>query len=145
MRIVNQAPKYLVIAFFAVGIGVWLWQAAAPKTPSAGYTVAVTVPELSPLAVQGKAAFDANCAACHGSNAAGTDKGPPLVHNIYNPGHHSDEAFFLAAKIGVRRHHWPYGDMPPQKDVTQDQIAAIVRYVRELQAANGIEYQPHRM
>jgi mono/diheme cytochrome c family protein len=108
-------------------------------------TVSVVVPALSALAVNGKTAFDAACAACHGPNAAGTNKGPPFVHDIYNPGHHSDEAFFLAAKNGVKQHHWPYGDMPPQPQVTLDQVAAIVRYVRELQLANGIVYRPHRM
>jgi mono/diheme cytochrome c family protein len=105
----------------------------------------VKVPDLSALAVDGKTAFDANCAACHGLNASGTDTGPPLVHDIYNPGHHGDGAFFLAAKLGVRQHHWPYGNMPPQPQVTEPQVAAVVQYIRELQLANGIGYRPHRM
>jgi Asp-tRNA(Asn)/Glu-tRNA(Gln) amidotransferase B subunit len=67
------------------------------------------------------------------------------VHNIYNPGHHADQSFLLAAKRGVRRHHWPYGDMPKQPQVTNRELAAIVKYVRELQVANGITYKPHRM
>ena len=54
-------------------------------------------------------------------------------------------AFFLAAKLGVRQHHWPYGNMPPQPQVTEAQLATIVQYVREMQAANGITYRPHRM
>jgi mono/diheme cytochrome c family protein len=95
--------------------------------------------------MRGKIAFNANCAPCHGTNAAGGDKGPPLVHVIYNPGHHADGSFFLAAKRGVRRHHWRFGDMPPQPQVTDGELAAIVRYVRELQAANGIGNEPHRM
>jgi cytochrome c len=84
-------------------------------------------------------------AACHGLRAAGTEKGPPLVHDIYNPGHHADIAFFTAAKLGVRQHNWPYGDMPAQRQVTEEQIAAIVQYIREFQLANGIGYRPHRM
>lgn len=128
----------LVIAILAV----LAWQ----KThSSAAQTVSVEVPALSALAAQGKAAFDADCASCHGVNAAGTDKGPPFVHDIYNPGHHDDGAFLLAAKLGVRQHHWPYGNMPPQPQVSEAQLAAIVRYVRELQVANGITYRPHRM
>lgn len=107
--------------------------------------VNVRVPVLSDVAARGKIAFDANCAACHGTNASGTDQGPPLVHDIYNPGHHADGAFFLAAKLGVRQHHWPFGNMPPQPQVTEQQVAAIVRYVRELQVANGITHRPHRM
>ncbi|WP_328804956.1 c-type cytochrome [Stappia albiluteola] len=98
----------------------------------------MNVPELSGLAAEGKAEFDKVCAECHGKNAAGTDKGPPLVHDIYKPGHHADEAFLAAVRFGVRQHHWPYGNMPPQPEVADKQIVAIIRYVRELQAANGI-------
>jgi hypothetical protein len=35
--------------------------------------------------------------------------------------------------------------MPSQPQVTDQQLLEIVRYVRELQAANGIVYRPHRM
>jgi mono/diheme cytochrome c family protein len=34
-------------------------------------------PQLSQAALAGKAAYDANCSECHGSNGAGTDKGRP--------------------------------------------------------------------
>lgn len=127
--------KYIAFALIAAGLIVWLWQWTRPK---ANKVVSVKVPQLSKLAARGKVAFDANCAACHGINASGTDKGPPLVHEIYNAGHHADGAFYLAAKLGVRQHHWRFGNMPPQPQVTQEQVAAIVQYVRELQTANGI-------
>ena len=145
MSLAEKLPKFLVVGFFAAGLVVFAWQFFRPNNTSGAHTVNVKVPELSALAAKGKALFDANCAACHGSKASGTDKGPPLVHDIYNPGHHSDEAFVLAARLGVRQHHWPYGNMPPQPQVSEDQIAAIVRYVRELQLANGIGYRPHAM
>ncbi len=103
------------------------------------------VPELTALGQQGKTLFDANCASCHGQNAFGTAVGPPLVHTIYNPGHHADEAFFRAAGGGVRAHHWNFGNMPPIATVTPEDVAQIVRYVREMQAANGIAAQPHTM
>lgn len=138
-------PKYLVLGFFAVGFGAWLWQSFAPEGKSQSQQVAVTVPTLSAYAAEGEEAFNTVCADCHGANAAGTDKGPPLVHDIYNPGHHSDEAFFLAAKQGVRQHHWPFGHMPAQPQMTDADLAAIVQYVRELQLANGITYRPHTM
>jgi mono/diheme cytochrome c family protein len=84
-------------------------------------------------------AFDANCASCHGANAAGQDGvAPPLVHIIYEPNHHGDASFLLAAKNGVRAHHWPFRDMPAVQNITDDSIALIVTYVRELQRANGI-------
>ncbi|WP_417524040.1 c-type cytochrome [Marinovum sp.] len=87
----------------------------------------------------GKTIFEAKCAACHGPNAAGQDGvAPPLVHKIYEPSHHSDAAFLLAAQNGVRSHHWRFGDMPPVEGVTQGDVTMVTAYVRELQRANGI-------
>lgn len=86
----------------------------------------------------GAALFQRNCAECHGPAASGTDKGPPLVHQIYEPGHHSDDAFYRAVRLGARAHHWPFGDMPPVEGVSDEQVAAIVAYVRGLQRAAGI-------
>lgn len=144
-KIQKNLGMYLVLGVLAAGVGAFLWQAVAGGSRGAGQAVAVAVPQFSPVASAGKETFDAVCAACHGANGAGTEKGPPLVHNIYNPGHHADAAFFLAAKRGVRQHHWPFGDMPPQPQVSDEEIAGIVQYVRELQQANGIFWQEHRM
>lgn len=138
----ENIAKYAVIAVVVGGLVVGAWKVIGPSNGRIG---AVSVPELSAMAVAGQKAFEANCAGCHGLSAAGTDKGPPLVHTIYNPGHHSDEAFFFAAKQGVRQHHWPYGNMPPQPQVKDREIEEIVAYVRELQQANGIFYRPHQM
>ncbi len=107
--------------------------------------VKVRVPELSALAKRGKISFDKNCAQCHGANGSGTDKGPPFVHTTYNPGHHGDDAFYRAAKKGVQSHHWPFGNMPAQPQVSDRQLAGVIKYVRELQQANGIYYKAHRM
>ena len=94
---------------------------------------------LTPAASKGKAAFDATCAACHGSNGAGQDGvAPPLVHKIYEPSHHGDYAFEMAVQLGVRAHHWRFGDMPPQPGVSPTEIQDIIAYIRELQRANGI-------
>ena len=99
----------------------------------------VRVPTLSATATAGEAVFDANCAACHGDNAAGRDgAGPPLVHKIYEPSHHSDIAFQIAAKHGMRAHHWKFGDMPPVAGVSADEVAHITAYVRMLQRRAGI-------
>lgn len=134
--------KYAVIAIFVAGIAIAVWRIVAPGS---GAAIVVTVPPLSELASAGEEAFEETCAACHGKNGAGTENGPPLIHDIYNPGHHSDESFYLAAKLGTRQHHWSFGNMPPQDHVTDEELRAIVAYVRELQQANGISYQPHRM
>jgi len=100
---------------------------------------AIAVPKLSSAAAMGKIAYDEKCATCHGGNAAGTDKGPPFVHRIYEPSHHADFAWTRAVRGGVPAHHWPFGDMPPVDGVTDKQIEWIVTYVRELQRANGID------
>ncbi|GAA5064903.1 hypothetical protein GCM10023209_01870 [Roseibacterium beibuensis] len=87
----------------------------------------------------GQVGFEALCAECHGGNAAGRNGvAPPLVHRIYEPSHHADAAFLLAAQNGVRAHHWNFGNMPPVEGVTRADVMAITAYVRELQRANGI-------
>jgi len=108
-------------------------------------TISVTLPPLSKVGKQGQKAFQANCAQCHGLNGGGTNQGPPLIHDIYNPGHHPDMAIYRAAKMGTRAHHWPYGDMPPQPQVSDEELKSIVQFIRETQRANGIFFKEHRM
>lgn len=95
-------------------------------------------PEMTPALNLGKINYDAYCASCHGKTAAGTDKGPTFISRIYHPGHHGDGAFFIAAKRGVRAHHWRFGDMPPVEGVNEAQIQSILQYVRAVQQANGV-------
>ncbi len=98
----------------------------------------VTIPVFTKEALEGQTAFDANCAQCHGENAVGSDRGPPLLHKVYKPNHHADGAFYGAVMLGVVQHHWRFGNMPAQPQLNEEDIAAIVLYVRELQQANGI-------
>lgn len=98
----------------------------------------VAVPELSAEARQGSGLFMAKCASCHGLYGQGSEKGPPLLHKYYHPGHHGDQAFWAAIRNGSRQHHWSFGNMSPVKGVEDEQIPSIIRYVRELQKANGI-------
>lgn len=94
---------------------------------------------LSPEAEAGEAVFDAHCAKCHGERAAGRDGvGPPLIHKYYEPDHHGDGAFAMAVRNGVRSHHWGFGNMPPVEGITDADLLSIIRYVREMQRANGI-------
>lgn len=99
----------------------------------------INVPDLSPEAKPGRVAFQTHCAACHGEMGAGTEKGPPLVNDIYRPAHHADYSFVRAATLGVPQHHWLFGNMPPLPQVTRREIDQIVIYIRELQRANGIQ------
>lgn len=95
---------------------------------------------LGPEATIGQTIYTAKCAACHGESAAGrAGTAPPLIHRIYEPSHHGDEAFQRAAAQGVRAHHWRFGDMPPVKGLTRGDVAMIVAYIREVQRANGID------
>ena len=89
-------------------------------------------------AMRGEKPFNAKCAVCHGQHAAGTPQGPPLVHRYYEPGHHSDMAFVLAVRRGVRAHHWRFGNMAPVPGVSDTELRDIIHYVRALQRANGI-------
>jgi mono/diheme cytochrome c family protein len=102
--------------------------------------VQVALPEaLSPAARVGARVFAAACAQCHGENAAGrAGKGPPLVHRIYEPGHHGDASILLAVRNGTRAHHWTFGNMPPVPGLTDGDVKAVTAYVRELQRFNGI-------
>jgi cytochrome c len=95
--------------------------------------------ELSAQASVGKSVFEAKCVECHGANAAGRNGvAPPLVHKIYEPNHHADMAFVMAAQNGVRAHHWNFGNMPRIEGLTQGDVKMVAAYVRELQRANGI-------
>ena len=105
----------------------------------ADHVVNVRMPaQLSIMADLGGGVFNAVCAKCHGTNAAGTDKGPSLIHRIYEPSHHSDLSFVYAVKRGVLAHHWPYGDMPPQFGVSDAEVLGIIEFIREVQRENGI-------
>ena len=140
--------KVAVVLVIVGGIGIVVYNAFRASSPRGGPGAGGVVIEpasLSALASTGKTLFEADCAACHGPNGSGTDQGPPFVNDIYNPGHHPDVAFLLAAQNGVRAHHWEFGDMPPVDGITESKGAAIVKYVRELQEANGIVSRPHVM
>lgn len=115
-----------LLAFFGASSQAQNWQVPKPS------------PGLMPNPASGKALFDRNCAACHGADLKGSDKGPPLLHKIYEPSHHGDPAFQLAAKNGVRAHHWKFGDMAPVPQVTPDDVAHITAYVRAEQRKVGI-------
>ncbi len=98
----------------------------------------VIVPELSVDGLQGASHFLGKCASCHGPYAGGTDKGPPLVHRLYHPGHHTDETFWRAIRSGSPQHHWSFGNMKPVEGVEDQHVPMIIQFVREIQKANEI-------
>ena len=98
-------------------------------------------------AVTGDAALGAevyaeSCASCHGADLRGTDRGPSHLSTVYEPGHHSDESFRAAIRDGAPQHHWRFGDMPPVEGLDDDQIDAVIAYVREVQEREGFEPYP---
>jgi mono/diheme cytochrome c family protein len=105
------------------------------QTPPISPSASKPVPEVF---ATGESLYNAHCARCHGSSAAGTEQGPSLLSAIYAPQHHSDASFLLAVKRGVAAHHWQFGDMPPIPEVGQDEVADIILYVRWLQEQAGI-------
>ncbi len=143
MQLKEKLPKYFVIGFFGLGLAALVSKNFMPDSETSYAMVDLT--EMSDEARAGQALFGANCASCHGDAGGGTEKGPPLIHDIYNPGHHPDEAFYRAVANGVPQHHWPFGNMPKQSQVTAAEVAKIIVYVRDLQRANGITYKPHKM
>ncbi len=137
----------IVCAAGLIGLVVWFFEHQSMSeqmmtnhmTSSEPIVAEVNIPELTIIEQLGKRQFDENCAMCHGKNATGLDgRAPPLVHIIYEPSHHGDMSFQLAAKNGVRSHHWPFGDMPPVADVSEMDVENIIAYIRKLQRANGI-------
>lgn len=119
----------LVLSGAVIGCG-------EPPKQDVSNAQAVPVPvELS----TGEAQYKSNCLPCHGPKGEGTRQGPPLVHKIYEPTHHGDEAFQRAAANGVRAHHWQFGDMPTISTVTPADVAEIIRYIRWLQRQAGIQ------
>lgn len=129
-----------ILVGIAAFLGFQAYQTNDQPTATGEALADVTVPVLNGTAFAGQIAFDANCAVCHGENAAGQDGiAPPLVHIIYEPDHHSDMSFVLAAKRGVRQHHWPFGNMPAIEGINDNEIATIIAYIRTLQRANGIQ------
>lgn len=89
-------------------------------------------------AAAGQEAFETYCITCHGPQGQGTDQGPPLVHIVYEPSHHSDESFRSAVANGVTPHHWEFGPMPPVPGISEAETEAVITYIRELQREAGI-------
>lgn len=135
-----KASHWRALSTFVLGLGsaTTLAYAVAIAQPPGEAHLKVDVPILSEQAQLGEEAFEEHCAHCHGDLAAGSASGPPLISPLYQPSRHGNLAFQRAVAMGVQSHHWQYGDMPPMGDLAQDDVAAVIRYVRELQRENGI-------
>lgn len=90
----------------------------------------------------GEGLFQSSCASCHGSDLRGTDRGPSLLSQVYEPDHHPDASFRAAITRGSPAHHWNLGDMPPIPGLDDDEIDLIIAYVRDRQEVHGLEPYP---
>ena len=61
---------------------------------------------------------------------------------MYEPNHHNDESFRGAVGRGAQQHHWDFGNMPAIAGLGDDEIDAIIAYVRAEQEERGFETYP---
>lgn len=90
----------------------------------------------------GAGVYERSCASCHGADLRGTTTGPSLLSIVYEPAHHSDESFRTAVTSGSPQHHWSFGPMPLVGGMSDDDIEAVIRHVREQQELHGFEPYP---
>lgn len=136
MFIAGGVAVIAVIAFVAMGGSTETSDTAAGENE-------FNIPVQDPLLVaEGDVLYQANCASCHGADLRGTALGPSHLSVVYQPGHHGDGAFALAAINGVRAHHWGFGDMAPISGLSQEDLDRIVTFVRETQRIEGFEPYP---
>ncbi len=87
----------------------------------------------------GAQVYAESCASCHGADLRGTDKGPSQLSIVYEPNHHSDEAYRSAIANGAPQHHWPFGDMPPVEGLSDEEVEAVIDFIRSEQQRQGFE------
>ena len=133
----KQRPVSLRLVVLAAVLGIVVAACGGSEDTPAGIPV-----QNSDLVAAGDVLYQANCAACHGNDLRGTDKGPSHLSVVYVPGHHGDLAFVVAARAGVRAHHWDFGNMAPVEGLSDDDLTAIIAFVRETQRIEGFEPYP---
>lgn len=106
---------------------------------SCGSSPAESEPAPPSAAEPGAAAYQSNCASCHGADLRGTDKGPSHLSIVYEPNHHGDDSFRSAILNGAQQHHWTFGDMAAIPGLADDEIDDVIAYIRSEQMRQGVE------
>lgn len=85
----------------------------------------------------GEEVFEQSCATCHGPEARGGLAGPPLTHEIYEDLTGADIRTVI--ERGKPPTNWPQFEagMAPVPNLSDDEVAAVIAYVREVQAEAG--------
>ncbi|MDH5544930.1 MAG: cytochrome c [Gammaproteobacteria bacterium] len=130
----NYQQKLLLLMITAFGFAIF-----TACEPGRNSHSAVPAADFTGSPGTGKAVYNRLCQRCHGENALGSPTGPPLVHKFYEPSHHGDMAFYMAARNGVRSHHWHFGDMPAIPSATPEDVGHVIAYVRQEQRKAGIK------
>ena len=93
----------------------------------------------SPVGDLGAEVYANSCASCHGADLRGTDKGPSQLSIVYEPNHHPDDSYRSAIANGARQHHWSFGDMPPVEGLDDEEVEAVIGFIRSEQQRQGFE------
>ena len=91
------------------------------------------------LVDRGAEVYAASGASCHGTDLEGTDRGPSHLSIVYEPNHHPDSSFRSAITNGAFEHHWSFGPMPPVEGLTDQDVDAVIAFVRAEQEARGFQ------
>ena len=137
-RIWLAAAALLLAAAFAVTVGCSAGDVEVAETPAAQQLTQSTRSPQADSAASGQLLFANNCALCHGADLRGTASGPSLLHEYYEPNHHSNASFVIAVLRGVRAHHWDFGNMPAVAGLDIDQVHAVICFIREAQLEDGL-------
>lgn len=87
---------------------------------------------------EGRLAFAEECAGCHGRLAEGSARGPALISPAYSRSSLDDEAFLRAVREGVPARGAPHQSMPAFPDLSDQRLARMLTFVREIQRANDV-------
>lgn len=93
----------------------------------------------SSSADRGAQVYAQSCASCHGADLRGTDKGPSHLSIVYEPNHHGDDSFRSAITNGAPQHHWNFGDMAPIGGLSDEDVEAVIAFIRAEQNRQGFE------
>jgi mono/diheme cytochrome c family protein len=125
----KERQKFWSVLALLAAVFVVLFTVQATKTQARGN---VLIPSSGPMPADAKATFDAQCAKCHGKDGRAHTTRGRLSHarNMTNAAWQnevSDERLFNSINKGKGKGMPAYG-----KKLSEDQIDALVRYVRQL-------------